>query len=339
MMKYTLQSECFPVSGKMRGVIYDLGRTGYDLIPVDLAYFLKENRQFYANQLKGKDEESFGNYLTFLLENEYIFPVEENEMDLFIPNEIVWEVPHHITNTYLTLGEKNIAHFPKILKCIEKVLCPHLFIEINHIDKDQFPTTLLHLNDKGFKSCSLAIDYTLLGSIDESFFKKVFEIPCIAEVFIYNYEGKKGIDYYGSRGFYKKLIKSTASMDARRNAEQLRSSFMVNRSLFYESKNYNNYYYKKLFISKNGEIQNQKDTEAFGNIADEDILNRIVPIVNSKSFTAIGKVKKDQIQVCKDCEFRYMCVDDRTPELTAIDNEYKHDSTCAYDPYSCSWES
>lgn len=40
---------------------------------------------------------------------------------------------------------------------------------------------------------------------------------------------------------------------------------------------------------------------------------------------------------CKDCEFRYMCPDNRIP-LKKDNNTYYHDNSCNYDPYSNIWQ-
>jgi len=54
-------------------------------------------------------------------------------------------------------------------------------------------------------------------------------------------------------------------------------------------------------------------------------------------FKDLWSINKDQIEVCKDCEFRYVCTDCRA-FITDPDNRYSKPSTCTYDPYTAQWE-
>ena len=48
-------------------------------------------------------------------------------------------------------------------------------------------------------------------------------------------------------------------------------------------------------------------------------------------------MKKDETDVCKDCEFRHMCVDNRLP-YERSPNEWYHKIECNYNPYIAKWE-
>jgi radical SAM protein with 4Fe4S-binding SPASM domain len=54
-------------------------------------------------------------------------------------------------------------------------------------------------------------------------------------------------------------------------------------------------------------------------------------------FKKYWSITKDQINVCKDCEFRYICTDCRA-YTTNIDNDYSKPLKCSYDPYKGKWE-
>jgi hypothetical protein len=55
-----------------------------------------------------------------------------------------------------------------------------------------------------------------------------------------------------------------------------------------------------------------------------------------RDFAALWSINKDQITVCKDCEFRYVCTDCRAYLLDAGDL-YSKPSKCTYDPYTAEW--
>ena len=48
-------------------------------------------------------------------------------------------------------------------------------------------------------------------------------------------------------------------------------------------------------------------------------------------------INKDQIAVCKDCEFRYICTDCRA-YIENPEDMYSKPLKCAYNPYTSEWE-
>ena len=80
-------------------------------------------------------------------------------------------------------------------------------------------------------------------------------------------------------------------------------------------------------------------TESYGNINDI----ALVEAIDIADFKKYWNVSKDHIEVCKDCEFRYVCTDCRAytekphdisgPESTNLAKPLK----CGYDPYTGEW--
>jgi len=68
---------------------------------------------------------------------------------------------------------------------------------------------------------------------------------------------------------------------------------------------------------------------SFGNIKDENLRS----VVDSVDFQLLWNANKDKIEVCKDCEFRYMCVDS-SPLIFDINKQsYNRFEPCKYNPY------
>jgi radical SAM protein with 4Fe4S-binding SPASM domain len=93
---------------------------------------------------------------------------------------------------------------------------------------------------------------------------------------------------------------------------------------------------KSVYIDGLGNVKrHREDEEMYGNIVSADL----VEIIENKSFNFFWEVTKDQIEVCKDCEFRYICPDGRIPFKTnSKDEYYKYKTTCKYDPYQGNWD-
>jgi SPASM domain peptide maturase of grasp-with-spasm system len=73
--------------------------------------------------------------------------------------------------------------------------------------------------------------------------------------------------------------------------------------------------------------------KSFGNVKDTKLEDAIL----KKNFKELWNITKNDIKVCKDCEFRHMCTDCRAYIEDPKDRHSKP-LKCGYDPYKCEWE-
>ena len=59
-------------------------------------------------------------------------------------------------------------------------------------------------------------------------------------------------------------------------------------------------------------------------------------IINSNEFQNLWFSTKEITDICKSCEFRNMCFDNRTPKKR-LDNTWYHNTECNYNPYIAKW--
>lgn len=108
--------------------------------------------------------------------------------------------------------------------------------------------------------------------------------------------------------------------------------------LFMESRNYNNFYYKKGckgYIDGKGEISNAPElNKSFGNI--QNI--QLEEVISNENFKKFWNIKKDNIKSCKDCEYRYMCIDSRKLTYNSIEEIWEAEGACPYNPYTNEWK-
>lgn len=71
---------------------------------------------------------------------------------------------------------------------------------------------------------------------------------------------------------------------------------------------------------------------SFGNIKEKSLKE----IVINQKFQSLWKIIKDDVEVCKDCEFRYICTDCRA--FQEEDSNLLKPKKCSYNPYNCEWE-
>jgi len=115
------------------------------------------------------------------------------------------------------------------------------------------------------------------------------------------------------------------------------SYFVSGINTFSEALNHNSCLHKKISIDKNGNIKNCPSmTQSFGNIT-EKTLEKALEHPNFKKY---WNITKDKIEICKDCEFRYICTDCRAyTEQTHLekDLDLSKPLKCGYDPYTNKW--
>ncbi len=73
--------------------------------------------------------------------------------------------------------------------------------------------------------------------------------------------------------------------------------------------------------------------KSFGNILDESLIK----VSENIDFQKKWSINKDLVEVCKDCEYRYVCSDCRAYTKNPS-NEYSKPLKCFYDPYTGVWE-
>ncbi len=62
------------------------------------------------------------------------------------------------------------------------------------------------------------------------------------------------------------------------------------------------------------------------------IIKSLLSIISNQTFQEYWNISKGKIEVCRDCEFRYVCNDGRIP-LKRDEKMYYFEESCTYDPY------
>lgn len=102
---------------------------------------------------------------------------------------------------------------------------------------------------------------------------------------------------------------------------------------------HNSCLHKKLSIDVDGNIKNCPSMpKSYGNV-NEISIDTVLLNDNFKEFWSITK---DNIKVCKDCEYRYICMDCRAyteqNHFSQNNLDISKPLKCGYDPYTGIWE-
>jgi len=127
---------------------------------------------------------------------------------------------------------------------------------------------------------------------------------------------------------------SVARIDGCKSCGEINeSNFRINYDSHFVAKNFNSCLYNKVSIDHEGYIKNCPSMkENFGHIEQ----NSLSETIENKEFQVLGKINKNDILVCQDCEYRLICTDCRAYVQDPADIKSKP-LKCGYNPYEGEW--
>lgn len=336
MIFFKLYSCCIPVKGSTQSVLCDIQRREYIQIPNSLFHILKEDqdKSFEGLVRKYGDQETLKEYFDFLVDNELGFWTETPE--LFPDINTDWEHPSRITNAIIDVNERSNHNFRKIIAELEELGCYNL--QIRYF-KPTEGGELEAIMEMTLKSRLMAIDFVLPYSEQfESIWLEDFahKYPRVNQLVLYSspIEGDVNIYLEGTQNLLACVVHTDLMIDSSSHCGVIDPHyFTIDLETFMEGQQFNTCLNKKVGIDVDGEIKNCPTLKAsYGNLESTSITSAIT----KKEFRHLWDINKDQIEVCKDCEFRYICTDCRAFIVDEKDI-YSKPSKCSYDPYKGVW--
>lgn len=322
------------IAGASRGLIYDSNQKIYFIVPLSLIAFIQncqykteeEIKEMYANA----DLAIVQEYFEFLIEKEIVFFADsKEELDRFPDIDLTWEYPAIISNAIVEVnGQSSVIDF---ITFQQDVFIPYIQYSIHksikNLDElEEYIDLMLDTNVKGIQ---------LLFKNEAAFTEAELEDLCnrkhrIETIIAYGSESEKIVSTMTFRIYFvqKKEINSLSCGLV--NIEYFNLQF----DHFKESQSHNTCLNRKISIDQEGNIKNcPAMLQSFGNIKS----TTITEVTERQDFTKYWTITKDQISVCKDCEFRHICTDCRA-FLDDPANPYSKPLKCGYNPYSNIWE-
>lgn len=330
---------CVPVKGYGQSIIADLQRRTYQIIPNSLLNILsnlnKENcleiiMETFSSE---EDKEIFSSYIDFLLENEFIF-IDSSKNDMLTNIDLnEFDVPFLVSNSIIDFDYTyDITSFDKIISELDCFRCESVELRFFNIKSlDDLNTILEKFNDTGIRSLSIVLPYF------DAMNKELFDLlsnkqPRIRELSVYNcLDENKEFLTCSSYPVYQLDEKYLDEKKCGFISEKL---FYVNIQNFTESLKHNSCLNRKISIDKLGNIKNCPSMlKSFGNIEESTLKEAL----NHSEFKKYWNITKDNVNTCKDCEFRYICTDCRAYTEDPGDH-YSKPLKCGYSPYTNIWE-
>ncbi len=329
---YKLFACCKVVLGPNRALILDLQRARFHFIPLSLSYLLLNYVNKSTVEIKKlhtkKEIKYIDQYFDFLIKEEYVYECDEENLDNFPDISLEWDFPGTISNVIIDLSED--INLDSIIDQLEVLGCQ--FVELRSFKSLTFQKieqVLSAFSRKKIFNINIIIPYDIsLNILDVAELPK--RHPRIQNIFIFNSAEKSVMkNYYSSIYHVQEEIKSDMHCGII-NAD----FFTVNLNVFTESLHHNSCLNRKISIDVDGNIKNCPSmSQSFGNIKDTTLREAL----DHPDFKKYWNVTKDQIAVCKDCEFRYICTDCRA-YLENPEDMYSKPLKCGYNPYTCEWE-
>ncbi len=326
-----MHADCVPIRGFKRSCVYDLTRRKYYFIPNSLAEILNQYNRLPISKLYRDFNNSpiLDEYFKFLLEKEIIYQADEWELDHFPSLKLEWRHPSKVSSAIIDIDETSRFDCSKISVLFDKLGVKHLQIrQVSFLPSDFINQLLLCLNDSRLNSIELILPYDENYVNNSNAFKKVN--PKVLLIYFFDaVESKSIIEPKLPRVFLTKDSIHSLWVEKSPNPKY----FAVNVQLFTEAQHYQVFYNRKLFVDKQGQLKNSLfSAKAFGHIDSIDV----AAVIDTGEFQEYWFVEKDKTAVCKDCEFRYMCTDQRIPVKSR--DGWTHTIHCRYNPYIAKWE-
>jgi SPASM domain peptide maturase of grasp-with-spasm system len=331
---FRLFANCILTRGATRASVVDIQRSIVTLIPNDLYDILTENKNKSLEQIKkiyGKENEQVINdYFAFLLTNELIFFCQKKDLKLFPDLDLTYINPARITNAILDFDINSHYDYKKVFLQLEELGCKNIQIRFFCITTIEHIVNLLsHLNKSLINSVELYLKYNAV--IDDVEYVNITKENLRVTNLIIHSAPKNELlpNDFASIYFTTEIIKDNTHCGIISPAY-----FSINIKTFTEAQQHNSCLNRKISIDVNGDIKNCPSLpQSFGNIAETSLQSALL----HKNFKDLWLINKDQIEVCKDCEFRYICTDCRA-FITKPEDKFSKPSKCSYNPYMAEWE-
>jgi SPASM domain peptide maturase of grasp-with-spasm system len=329
---FKLYANCLPVKGARRSTICDLQKQRMRLIPNDLFYILTDLEGLTTTEIKrrfnGSCDQVIDDYFAMLTEDAYGFWCDEPER--FPKLDLSWQRPEKITNAIIDVDHSSKHDYASLLSQLDELGCQSVQIraydELTLADLEEI---LTHCQNYRLRHLDLVIKFQPELTA-ENLSALCIDYQIISGIIVHSSPQKSRvrvdpfsivIDYYT----FPVTTSSCGVVSPR--------FFTLTIEHFTEAQNFNTCLNRKIGIAADGEI---KACPAMGHSFGNACSTKLKSVVNDPQLVQIGSVTKDQVAVCRDCEFRYVCTDCRAFTQDAAD-PYSKPAKCTYDPYTATW--
>lgn len=338
-----LFSDCVPVEGAAASAIYDLTRKHISTFPSAyfpfFALFRARRLGEIVDALSPEEHEGFLDFLDFLLEQEYVAVVADAAA--FPAISRAWDAPCAIHNAIVDVRGQH-HDYRKIVAELSGLGCQHLQVRGY---AGVFGLAELDELARLCRGSSIQTLEAILahepGRSDDDYVAVVGAHRLITGLTVHSapQERRLAVDY-GARGDAATLLTLEISMTVKPLESALDCGQIGKRQLlppttptFNELQQFSGCLNRKLAIDERGEVRNCPAMR--GSFGDHRAVS-LAQVVADEAFRRVWAARNDEIEVCRDCPYRYACTGCRAL-LSDPGVEDSKPLKCGYDPYTDTW--
>ena len=332
---FKLFSNVIPVKGAKRSSLCDLQRGRIKLIPNSLFELLTgfpdQSLEAIKAAHEAADHAQIEAYFQFLLDNEWGFMCDDPS--LFPELDLDFEPPAHITNAIIDVDHQSNHPFPAIRDQLDELGCRSLQIRaFSEMSLDWLEMVLEVFQQSRLRNLEIWMPHRSEWS-ESQWLNCIAGHPRLFRLVLYG-ASQARVLASGPHKTMGLLVTVTDVIDSHRHCGQVDRSYFISELYnFAEATQFNSCLHRKLAIDPRGQIRNCPSmTNHFGDVD----RTPLAQVAQAPEFREVWKVTKDQVAVCKDCEFRYVCTDCRA--FTRDDDPFGKPLKCGYDPYTAQWQ-
>jgi SPASM domain peptide maturase of grasp-with-spasm system len=324
---------CVPVRGARRSLICDLGRQTYRFIPNGLYEIVTAHRDKSLGAIKEhyghRHDAEIDRYFAVLVDEELGFWCDEPEA--FPPLDLTWQSPERITNAILDVDGGSTHDYGSILSQLDDLGCKALQVRcFAPLAPAEIERLLAAAAIGRLRSIELLLAHRS-DLTDELLAELCRRHPRLLRVTVHSAPAESRQELAGTSAVIERRREAIDSPACCGCVHP--SWFAPNLGAFLEAQRHNSCLNRKLAVDARGEIRNCPSLgRSFGNAREVSLHSAVA----QRDFAALWEINKDQIEVCRDCEFRYICTDCRA-YLSRPDDLYSKPAKCGYDPYTAQW--
>jgi SPASM domain peptide maturase of grasp-with-spasm system len=325
MDNFLLASDISIVPGAKNILLIDYRNHSYLSLERDVGEFL-QGRLIVLNDLSTDDKE----LVDYLVKNDYGILCQDKEAERFEKITEQWDYPATLSNAIIEI-EPNQTHLKTLFDSLSNMNCEHLELRVNKdLDESAMYNVFQLMNTSGVFTIELVIAYNdwinprFVGKVNDAF--NLYLTKIIVHSVPLNF---KTVEEYSTAIFVYEN-RALSCLDCGKIDPK---NFVPSIPFAMEGLAHNNCLNRKIGIAANGDIKNCPSMKTtYGNVN----LNLIEGIIKKQDFQELWHITKDQIEVCKDCEFRTICMDCRA-FVKDSENQFSKPLKCGYDPYKGIW--
>jgi SPASM domain peptide maturase of grasp-with-spasm system len=330
---FMLYANCVPVKGARRSSICDLQNRRIQLIPNDLFDILTKFKGLPAPEIKRRfapqDGKTIDEYFDLLVKQGYGWWCEEPE--LFPEMDLSWRRPETVTNAIIDVTKGSDHNYQYIFSQLEELGCQA--VQVRAYDPlllDQLEIIALAGESGRLRHLELIIGFQP-GLTADSLTEFCKRHQVVSRIILHS-SPQRSQSMAGTLPI--PIVFDTYSIVPDSCGEVSPGYFSPCLQHFTEALQFNTCLNRKISVSADGEIRHCPSMkDSLGNIRNTSLASA----VNAPRLVQMSRITKDQVEVCRDCEFRYVCTDCRAYTLES-GNPYSKPAKCSYDPYTATWK-